>query len=217
MKVLLVLLALLSGPLDAQESGERELSYTQINEHYRRAERLGKAEGAVYAELLERIAFRSVSSPAAGVVERADSLVRSEGLNLAIPQLRLPVSDSTDAFSLLGELALEEQQPERARQLLSFAVLQRATTLLDALRSEPIGFTYTTLSDALITARNVRHVFKSLNQLDVERDPNLFRDLYNLAIALEQSGYPERSRMVLGLLAEEPAAGVFFSPGRSAP
>lgn len=210
-----VLLLVLACSLGAQESTEHELGYEQIREHYLRAERIGEFEGAVYADLLERIAFHSVASPQEEVIERADSLVRTEGLDLAIPQLSVPVSESTDAFSLLGELALEEQQPERARRLLSFAVLQRATTLLDALRSEPIGFTYTTLSDALITARNVRNAFKYLNELNVERDPNLFRDLYNLSIALEQSGYPERSRMVLGILAGEPAGGVFLSPRSS--
>jgi hypothetical protein len=204
----IVLLLFVSISLAAQD-GE-VLSYPGIREAYERAA-VARASGHddEYVHALQTIAFESVAASRPAAVTAAEELVIRLGINGAVAAQRSGVTVATDAISLLGEYRLAHGNPDRARELLAFAATVRARSLIETLEGEPIGFVYENLTDALVRARNVRNTFKYLNELDVAEDPNLFRDLHNLARALTQTGYPEQARGVLLILAEEPAAGPF--------
>jgi hypothetical protein len=205
-----VLLLLAACATTAWSQAADTIPLSRLDSHYARAQHAFLHDDhAAYVAVLSGIAFGSDASPARSAVLKVDRQVQAVGVSAAIEKVGIPATSATDALSLLGEHRLRHGDADAARPLLALATVQRATTLVQALESEPIGFTYTTLSDALISARNVRNTYKYLNEPHGEENPNLFRDLYNLAIALTRTGHADKARAVLTILAEEPAARGF--------
>jgi hypothetical protein len=136
-------------------------------------------------------------------------------LDRAIARYRLGTGAATNAYSELGERYLDGRRADDAVPVLSAAAVQRSVTLLEAIQAEDGSYRFGTLSHALIRARSIRNTFKYLNEVDVLEDYNLYRDLFNLASALKQTGHAQTARAIFGLVAGEPPAGPFRDSARA--
>ncbi len=177
----------------------------QAYQRVRAAEESGDIVGST--EILEWVVFESDAGLEASTIKEIEIVVESAGLNQAIKQFAIPTGVVSDAYSALGERYLSNGYPDAALPLLSTAAVQRSRSLLDAIQADDPGYEFETLSHALVRARNIRNTFKALNEIDVLEDPNIYRDLLNLGLALSEAENGEVARRILSVVSGEAAAG----------
>ncbi|MFP4377617.1 MAG: hypothetical protein ACLFP4_11290 [Spirochaetales bacterium] len=180
----------------------------EVEQAYERAE-AAESSGDVVGStaILEWVVFESHAGLAAATLKEIEITVESAGISRAIKRYAIPTGVVTRAYSELGERYLTNGYAGAALPLLSVAAVQRSRSLLDAIQAEDPSYEFETLSHALVRARNIRNTFKYLNEIDVLKDPNLYRDLLNLGLAMRQTDSQDRARTLLGIVAGEAAAG----------
>lgn len=161
---------------------------------------------ARYEQELDAILSEAIL-PEAFLPERLMPIVAREGVDRMLVLYRVPEDGGTRARSMLGELLIGLGRYAQAGEVLSVAVIQSLTTIVEGvLRRDPL-YEYTTVAELLADARDYPAIADYLDRT------SLYADLYFLAAAYlgEGLGY---ARPLWQILSQLPEAGVWA--GRAA-